>query len=95
MIINIPLSKAYELLEEASAIIVSSESGSPLLYPSLHDDDEAFLFISWEDENGGYELMFTKQNNLNPQINTLTNELILTDDTGEKVNLTLLTTMKL
>lgn len=102
MIINISLSKAYELLEKASAIIISSISGSPLMYPCLGglsvlpQPDNEFLFISWTDDEGyEYNSKFIKENNSTAQIDTMTNELILIDDTNEEVRLSLLTTMKL
>lgn len=99
MIINIPLSKAYELLDKAGAIIVSSQSGNPLVYPSLSELtgelDNEFLFISWTDDRGHeFNMRFIEENNQNPGIDTMTNELILEDDEAEN-RLLLLTTMKL
>ena len=102
MIINIPLSKAYKLLQKTEAIIVSVNfiEEKPLVYPTLSKltgkPNNQFLCAYYlGDDDYEFVECFQEKNNLNPQIDTLTNELILIDDTDKEVRLSLLTIMKL
>lgn len=99
MIRNIPLQDAYNLLDKSAAIIVSSQPGNPIIYPELSkltgELDNQFLSIYYIGDDA-YEFVFSfkESNNQNPQIDTITNELILEDDEGE-IRLLLLTPMVL
>lgn len=50
---TITLKEAHQILENATAVIVDDMA---LVYPSISDledkDDNEFLFLSWDDEDG-------------------------------------------
>jgi hypothetical protein len=59
-----PLKEAYQLLENASAVIIEDDI---VLYPSLwelrDDDTNEFLFFRWDDGGLEYDLTFKEGNN--------------------------------
>ena len=61
---KISLEEAYKIIENASAVIIDE---SALVYPSLWDldgdDDNEFLYLSWEDEGSEYSLKFREGDN--------------------------------
>lgn len=61
---KIPLTKAFEILQNASAIIINDDV---VMYPRLSDlqDDEfnEFMNLSWEDGGLTYELAFREGDN--------------------------------
>lgn len=61
---KITLDKAIELLNQAAAIILPDEPGSPLMYPWVDADEDDFLSINWTDEDGyDYDYYCRKSNN--------------------------------
>jgi hypothetical protein len=61
---KITLKEAYNILQDASAIILDD---SVLVYPALSDleddDTNEFLYIQWDDEGEGYNLKFCEGDN--------------------------------
>lgn len=61
---TITLKEAFQILEDASAVIIDD---SVLVYPALSDleDDELneFLYFEWEDEGLEYNLKFNEGDN--------------------------------
>jgi hypothetical protein len=61
---NITLKEAYQILEDASAIIIDD---SVLVYPSLselkEDDTNEFMYLSWDYEGEGYSARFEERRN--------------------------------
>lgn len=87
---TITLKEAYSILEEASAVIIDDNT---LTYPSLfgieEDDDNEFLYLSWEDEDGYiYELFFREKDNKSIQISG--SSMFLIDIEGEENQITIL-----
>ena len=81
------LKQAIELLQTAAAIILPDEDGSPVMYPSIHDDednDDYFLTLSWSDdeENSSSHNFLSKDNAdvqiINGSLMTLKNDLMET-----------------
>ena len=75
---KITLDKAYHILENAAALIVDD---NVLVYPSLSqltdDDDNEFLFLSWNDEGKEFNLKFTQGDN--PSVGVEGNSMFLFD----------------
>ena len=86
---HITLQEAYNILEEASAIIVDDDA---LIYPSLADlEDELdneFLYLSWDSEGLGFAIKFKEENNQHPKVSG--DRLLLNDTEGEEISLTIL-----
>jgi len=83
---TIPLEEAYNILAEASAIIVDD---GVLVYPTLSDlefsDENEFLYITWSDEDGQeYDLHFAEGDNQEVKISGSSMFLIDTDAEGEE-----------
>jgi len=61
---KITLKEAYQILEQASAVIIDD---NVLVYPALTglegSDDNEFLYFKWDDEGLGYELTFKEEDN--------------------------------
>lgn len=61
---KIPLQKAFQILQDASAVIINDDV---VLYPSLSDleDDESneFLYLEWDYEGLEYNLKFNEGDN--------------------------------
>jgi hypothetical protein len=61
---KITLKEAYNILQDASAIIIDD---NVLVYPSLseleEDDTNEFMYLSWDDEGLGYEVKFCEGDN--------------------------------
>ena len=61
---KITLKEAYQILQDASAIILDD---SVLVYPALSelkdDDTNEFLYVQWDDEGEGYNLKFNEGDN--------------------------------
>lgn len=82
----IDFNELFEFLEDCHAVAVD---GDVLVYPSLSDDDELFLWLSWENDKGLiFELSFRKEDNRTAVIKNWTLEL--TDSEGDVVDITLL-----
>jgi hypothetical protein len=89
---TIPLKKAYELIEGASAVIVNNDA---LMYASTDglngDEDNEFLFLCWDAEGLEFRIIAREGENQNVKVTDQV-DLILVDDEGDEFNLTLLTT---
>ena len=82
---KIPLSKAVELLQSCSAVIVDDNA---VTYPSIRDDEDEFLVISWETERGDNTLRFEEEENREVFVDKA--DMFLTDTFGDEIKLTLL-----
>jgi hypothetical protein len=95
---TITLKEAYNILQDASAIIID---GSVLVYPALSDleddDTNEFLYIQWDDEGEGYNLKFCEGDNQEVRIVGSSMFLYDTDANGEEdhTQLTILITKEL
>lgn len=91
---TITLKEAFQILEDASAIIVDD---SILVYPSLSEleDDELneFMYLSWDDEGLGYNVKFNEGEN--QEVKVSGSSIFLIDTDGEENQITILTTKQL
>lgn len=91
---TITLKEAFQILEDASAIIVDD---STLVYPSLSEleDDELneFMYLSWDDEGLGYNVKFNEGEN--QEVKVSGSSIFLIDTDGEENQITILTTKEL
>jgi hypothetical protein len=100
---KISLEKAFEILQNASAVIIDDDI---VLYPSLEDlqDDEAheFLYLAWETEGLDYHLTFREGDN--KEVEVVGSSMFLYDASCKKqrasrriehTQITILTTQKL
>lgn len=85
---TIPLQKFVELLQDAEGAILLSEVGKPILYPSIADltgdEENEFLYFSWESEDLTFSVKFAEGENQEVEIN----ELEYVTDKGTIFNLT-------
>jgi hypothetical protein len=91
---EITLKEAYEILENASAIVVDD---NVLVYPGLYDITgdlkNEFLYISWENDGEEFEIKFLEGHN---QTCTIAgSSLFLKDSEGEDTQISILTTKTL
>jgi hypothetical protein len=95
---TITLKKAYQILEDASAVIINDEV---VLYPSLdrikESDENEFLYFTWDDGGLEYALYFNEGDNQEVKISGSSMFLYDTDADGEEdhTQLTILTTKEL
>jgi len=96
---TMPLKKAYQLLENANAVIIKDDI---VLYPSLwelrNDETNEFLYLQWENDEGlGYYLKFCEGDNQEVKIVGSSMFLIDTDaqDEDDHTQITLLSPMNL
>jgi len=83
------LKQAIELLENAVAVILPDEPGSPLMYPSLDKDSDAFMSLNWTDEDGiGFGIVFLKEHN--GEVMETVNALIFEDEDRNEIAVQLL-----
>lgn len=87
----ISLNKAYSLLETAIAVIIDDDV---LVYPSLSqltgNEENEFLYLSWDYEHQEYYMVFLEGDNTKVKIEG--SDMFLFDhDSEESVKLTLLT----
>lgn len=96
---SIPLQEAYNILEEASAVIVDD---SVLVYPALAElefsDENEFMYIAWNDEDGQeYVLKFAEGDNQEVKVSGTSIFLLDIDAEAEEdaTQITILTTKEL
>ena len=94
---TITLKEAYQILENANAIIIDD---SALVYPCLskleNDDTNEFLYVQWDDEGQGYNLKFNEGDNQEIRVAGSSMFLYDTDAKGNMdTQITILTTKKL
>jgi hypothetical protein len=91
---EITLKEAYEILEDASAVIIDD---NVLVYPGLYDITgdlkNEFLYISWREDGEEYEVSFLEGHNQTCPVSG--SSLFLKDSEGEDTQLTILTTKSL
>jgi hypothetical protein len=95
---TITLKEAYQILEDASAVIIND---STLVYPALSDledsEENEFMYFTWDDEGLEYALYFNEGDNQEVKISGSSMFLYDTDADGEEdhTQLTILTTKEL
>jgi hypothetical protein len=91
---SISLQRAYDLVEEAAAVIVNHDG---LTYPQLEDligdPDNEWLYLRWADNDWNtFSVVFNES--ANPRIN-MDGNLVMTDHEGEDTILSLLRRIEL
>lgn len=86
----ITLKEAFEILENCSAIIIDDDV---LIYPGLYEeltgeDDNEFMYLSWESEGMEYGIKFNE--GLNKAVKVIGSFLFLIDTEGEERQITIL-----
>jgi len=95
---TITLKEAFQILEDASAVIINDHV---LVYPALSDlqDDELneFLYFSWDQEGLEYDLHFNEGDNQEVKVSGSSIFLLDTDAETEDdhIQITILTTKEL
>ena len=95
---RITLKEAYQILEDASAVIIND---STLVYPALSDledsDENEFMYFKWDDEGLEYSLTFNEGDNQEVKISGSSLFLFDTDanDDDDHTQITILTTKNL
>jgi hypothetical protein len=96
---SIPLQEAYQILEDASAIIIDD---SVLVYPALSDlefsDENEFMYLTWTDDEGQeYTCNFEEGDNQQVKVSGSSIFLLDTDAEAEEdaIQITILTTKEL
>ncbi len=95
---KITLKEAYQILEDANAIIIDNDV---VLYPSLSDleddDTNEFLFLRWDDGGLEYTLKFLEGDN--QEVNVVGSSMFLYDTESEgeddHIQITILTAKQL
>ena len=95
---TITLKEAYQILEDASAVIIDDDV---VLYPSLwelqDDDTNEFLYFRWDD--GGLEYTLTFKEGDNQEVKVVGSSMFLYDthakDKDDHLQITILTTKEL
>jgi len=86
---KITLKEAVELLYECSAVITEDYT---VTYPSVFEDEEVFLIVQWDDEDGQtFSYNFNKADNQEVEVEL--SNMYLTDVEGASMCLMLLTRM--
>lgn len=91
----ITLDQAINLLEDASAIVLVDEPGTPtIVYPSVNTNGktEEFLSLTWGDEDG-YEYSLKFNGSVNATVQIEDNCLLLIDSEGERSKIQILMPM--
>jgi hypothetical protein len=95
---TITLKEAYQILEDANAVIIDNDV---VLYPSLQeledDDTNEFLFFRWDDGGLDYTLSFKEGDNQEVKVVGSSMFLYDIDSDGDEdhIQITILTTKRL
>lgn len=95
---TITLKEAYQILEDANAVIIDNDV---VLYPSLQeledDDTNEFLFFRWDDGGLDYTLSFKEGDNQEVKVVGSSMFLYDIDSDGDEdhIQITILTTKQL
>lgn len=95
---TISLKEAYQILEDSSAFIIND---SALVYGGFDDltgdEENEFLYFSWDEDGLGYSLKFCEGDNQEVKISGSSMFLYDTDAYGEEdhIQITILTTKNL
>jgi hypothetical protein len=95
---KITLKEAYNILGNASAIIIEDNAVVYLSLYELEDDDtNEFLYLKWEDDGQGYSLKFNEGDNQEVEVIGSSMFLYDTDAEGDSdhTQITILTTKEL
>ena len=92
---TLTFAQAFQILENASAVILPNEPGCPLIYPAVHDDNESsdFMEMGWNDEEYRYDMLFYTVDNQVVEVKD--NSLVCIDSTGTPVEIVILMPMTL
>ena len=92
---KITLKEAYQILEDASAIIIDD---SVLVYPSLsnleHDDTNEFMYLSWDYDGCDYSARFEEWRNQEVEV-VGSSMFLYAEGDSEETQITILTTKEL
>lgn len=92
---TITLKEAYQILEDASAIIIDD---GVLVYPSLselqEDDTSEFMYLSWTDEGCDYSARFEEWRNQEVEV-VGSSMFLYAEGDNEHTQITILTTKEL
>lgn len=84
---TITLTEAHHILENCSAVMIESNI---VIYPGIADltgeDENEFLYLSWEDEGLEYYVKFTEEPN--KEVKIIGNSIFLIDHEGEEAEIT-------
>jgi hypothetical protein len=95
---TITLKEAYNILQDASAVVVEDHV---LVYPALSElegsDENEFLYIQWDDEGEEYSLKFCEGENQEVKVSGSSIFLLDTDAETEEdhIQITILITKQL
>lgn len=88
---NITLKEAYVILSNATAVIINENA---LVYPSLWElsgeEENEFLYLSWEDDGHDYSLKFTEGDNFTVKVKGC-NLYLYDSDANDDDEITILT----
>lgn len=92
---TIPLEEAFALLMDADAVKISGTmlTGTPDLSPLNGEVDNEFLHLSWVDDGDGCFIVATEGENREVEVDEFGN-LVLIDNEGDSITLTLLVVKK-
>lgn len=86
---TITLQEAYDILENASALVVDDNA---LVYPALSEltgeSFNQFLYVTWDDEGQEYSLKFCEEENETVKI--VDSSMFLVDEEGDERQITIL-----
>jgi len=86
---KIPLRKAYDILQNCSAVVIDD---NVLVYPALdeieEDDANEFMYLSWSYEDLEYDVKFEEGSNR--EVEVVGSSMFLIDIEGETTQLTIL-----
>lgn len=86
---TITLEKAFDILEECSAIVHDNVVSYPGLADLSGEDDNEFLYMSWEnDEHLNYAIRFTEGSNRSIKVSG--SSMFLVDHEGDETQITIL-----
>lgn len=82
----VPFDAAFKLLSDCSAVIIDDNA---LVYPSLGDEEDEFLYLSYTNDEGlMFAYHFNKEDNKNVEV--IGTSMFLKDTEGKTTQLTLL-----
>jgi len=85
---TITLREAFEILENAAAVIIDDTVTYPTLYDLIESDENEFLHIGWEVDDLGYTAIFQEGDNQFVKVSG--SSLFMVDDRGEETQVSIL-----
>lgn len=80
------LEDAIKVLEQAAGVVLPEESDHPLLNPSIYPDEDIFMVLAWNGEEGSYDVEFDRENN--QEVEVQGSSLVLKNSEGEEFVIT-------